>query len=154
MGIEIERKFLVRGDAWRAGRSGTPYRQGYLYADAGGSMRVRIAGERGWLTVKGRVEGATRLEYEYPIPVQDAAEMLERLCGGALIEKMRYRVPHADLVWEVDEFAGENAGLVIAEVELVREDQPVVLPTWVGQEVTGDPRYYNTRLAVQPYNRW
>jgi adenylate cyclase len=154
MGIEIERKYLVSSDAWRTGCSGTPYRQGYLHADPELSVRVRIAGAAGWLTVKGSAEGASRLEYEYPIPLQDAAEMLESLCKGPLIEKLRYRVPHAGLVWEVDEFGGENAGLVIAEVELVREDQALALPPWVGAEVTGDSRYYNARLAVHPYRRW
>lgn len=154
MGIEIERKFLVRNDAWRVGRSGTSYRQGYLRTDAACSVRVRIAGSKGWLTIKGPSVRGIRLEYEYPVPLQDATEMLERLCGGLLIEKVRYRIPHEGLVWEVDEFSGANTGLVIAEVELAREGQSVALPEWVGEEVTGDARYANARLAVQPYGRW
>jgi adenylate cyclase len=154
VGVEIERKFLVCNDTWRDGQSGTTYRQGYLCTSATLTARVRIAGTQGWLTLKGPVSGLSRLEYEYPIPMDEAAEMLARLCQTPLIEKIRYRVPYSGLIWEIDQFSGENAGLVVAEVELTREDQLVVLPPWVGRELTGDPRYYNACLAIQPYSRW
>jgi adenylate cyclase len=157
MAKEIERKFLVAGDAWRAAASpGVSYRQGYLSAgaDAGCTVRVRIGGERAYLTVKGPAAGAARDEYEYPIPVADAAEMLERLCAGGAVEKVRHRVPFAGRTWEVDVFAGENAPLVVAEVEIERADAAVVLPPWVGAEVTEDPRYTNAALARAPFSRW
>ena len=156
MAREIERKFLVTGDDWRPGAQGVPYRQGYLSAgaDAACTVRARVAGERAFLTVKGRAAGGARDEYEYPIPIADAEEMLERLCVGGRIEKFRYRVPFAGRVWEVDEFTGENAPLVVAEVELDRIDAEVALPPWVGLEVTYDPRYTNAALARHPYSRW
>ena len=156
MAKEIERKFLVTGDGWRPGARGVPYRQGYLSAgaDAGCTVRARVAGERAWLTIKGRAVGGARDEYEYPIPVADAEEMLERLCVGGRIEKIRHRVPFAGHIWEVDEFVGENAPLVVAEVELDRIDAEVSLPSWVGLEVTYDPRYTNAALARLPYSRW
>ena len=156
MAREIERKFLVAGDGWRPGAVGVAYRQGYLSAgaDAGCTVRARVAGERAFLTVKGRAVGASRDEYEYPIPVADAEEMLERLCAGGRIEKLRYRVPFAGRVWEVDEFGGENAPLVVAEVELEDVGAEVSLPPWVGREVTDDPRYTNAALARRPYSRW
>jgi len=156
MAKEIERKFLVTGDNWRPGVRGVPYRQGYLGAgaDASCTVRVRVAGARAFLTVKGRAVGGSRDEYEYRIPVADAEEMLERLCVGGRIEKLRHRVPYAGRTWEVDEFAGENAPLVVAEVELDRIDAEVSLPSWVGLEVTNDPRYTNAALARNPYSRW
>ena len=156
MAREIERKFLVTGDGWRPGARGVPYRQGYLGAgaDARCTVRARVAGERAFLTVKGRAAGGARDEYEYPIPVADAEEMLERLCVGGRIEKFRYRVPFAGRVWEVDEFTGVNAPLVVAEVELDRIDAEVALPSWVGLEVTDYPRYTNAALALLPYSRW
>jgi len=154
MALEIERKFLVRRGAWRAPDSGTHYRQGYLGTDPARSVRVRLAGERAWLTIKGETVGMTRTEYEYPIPATDARDMLDRLCMRPLIEKTRYRVEVAGLVWEVDEFDGANAGLVIAEVELADEHQRIVLPDWVGEEVTADPRYFNASLVSQPFTQW
>ena len=156
MAREIERKFLVTTDGWRAGSRGVPYRQGYLSAGADSccTVRVRIAAELAWLTIKGRPEAGARDEYEYPIPVADAQEMLERLCVGGRIEKIRHRVPHAGRTWEVDEFAGENAPLVVAEVELDDIDAEISLPPWVGLEVTYDPRYTNAALARDPYARW
>jgi adenylate cyclase len=154
MGQEIERKFLTRDDSWRAGAAGTRYRQGYLSVDQTRTVRVRTAGSQGFLTVKGKTEGAARLEFEYPIPLADAEQLLTELCQRPLIEKVRYRIPHAGLVWEVDEFEGENAGLILAEVELEREDQAVELPPWAGEEVTGQPRYYNANLIALPYSRW
>jgi CYTH domain-containing protein len=153
---EIERKFLVIGDEWRTGSQGVFYRQGYLGAGerAVCTVRVRVAGERAWLTIKGRADHGARDEYEYPIPVADAGEMLARLCPGGRVEKIRHRVPHAGREWEVDEFIGENAPLVVAEVELDSVDAEVSLPPWVGREVTEDPRYTNAALALQPYSRW
>jgi len=153
---EIERKFLVTGDGWRPGARGVLYRQGYLGAGAEATctVRARVAGESAFLTVKGRAAGGARDEYEYPIPVADAEEMLERLCVGGRIEKYRHRIPFAGHTWEVDEFTGENAPLVVAEVELDRIDIEVELPPWVGPEVTYDPRYTNAALARLPFSRW
>jgi adenylate cyclase len=153
---EIERKFLVAGDGWRPGAQRVAYRQGYLSAgaDASCTVRARLAGERAFLTVKGRAVDGARDEYEYPIPVADAKEMLERLCAGGRIEKFRSRVPFAGRIWEVDEFTGENAPLVIAEVELDSIGAEVSLPPWVGLEVTNDLRYTNAALALRPYSRW
>jgi CYTH domain-containing protein len=151
---EIERKFLVASDAWRRGAVGERYRQGYLSTEPERTVRVRLAGEAGFLTVKGRGEGAARAEYEYPIPREHAEEMLDRLCLRPLIEKTRYRIPFAGLTWEVDEFSGDNAGLVVAEVELEDERQPVALPPWVGREVTDDPRYANASLVARPFTTW
>ena len=153
---EIERKFLVAGDGWRAGARGVPYRQGYLSAgaDAGCTVRVRVAGERAFLTVKGPSVRGGRDEYEYPIPVADAAEMLDRLCAGGRVEKLRHRIAFGGHPWEVDEFGGENAPLVVAEVELADIDEPVELPPWLGREVTDDPRYTNAALARHPFSRW
>jgi adenylate cyclase len=153
---EIERKFLVRGDGWRCGARPVAYRQGYLSAGTGAlcTVRARIAGERAFLTVKGRASAGERDEYEYPVPVADAEEMLERLCAGGRIDKFRSRVDFAGRTWEVDEFAGENAPLVVAEVELDRIDAEVALPPWVGFEVTDDPRYTNAALARHPFARW
>jgi len=154
MPVEIERKFLVTGDAWRARATGRQYRQGYLSSDPERSVRVRLAGEQAWLTIKGASRGAARAEYEYSIPVEHAREMLDSLCLQPLIEKTRYRLEHAGLTWEIDEFAGDNAGLVIAEVELDSEFQAIDLPDWVGADVTADPRYYNASLIAHPYSQW
>lgn len=151
---EIERKFLLSGDGWRALGAGVPYRQGYLSTVPGRSVRVRLVRDKGYLTIKGITVGATRAEYEYEIPAEDASEMLSNLCERPLIEKTRYRVEYHGLTWEIDEFDGDNAGLVIAEVELEAEDQAISLPEWVGKEVTGDPRYYNASLIANPYTQW
>jgi adenylate cyclase len=151
---EIERKFLVRGEGWRVPGAGTPYRQGYLSTSPERSVRIRLARDKGTLTIKGITVGATRAEYEYDIPAGEAGEMLDNLCERPLIEKTRYRVEHQGLTWEVDEFDGDNAGLVIAEVELDEEDQLISLPDWVGKEVTGDRRYYNASLVADPYTGW
>jgi adenylate cyclase len=153
MGTEIERKFLVTGDGWKA--SGQPQRmtQGYLCRDAARTVRVRLAGDQAFLTVKGTSVGATRAEFEYPGPVVDAKQLLA-LCDGPLIDKTRYTLTHAGMVWEVDEFHGDNAGLVVAEIELTSEDQAFEPPQWLGREVTDDRRYFNSSLAVQPYSSW
>lgn len=153
MAEEIERKFLVDGEGWRSGQ-GTLYRQGYLSTEKERTVRVRITGDSAALTVKGITRGATRAEFEYPIPVADAAQMLDTLCRRPLIEKRRHVLEHGGLTWEVDEFLGDNAGLVVAEVELTREDQAIERPPWLGEEVTGDPRYYNANLVDHPYSEW
>ncbi len=153
MAQEIERKFLVVDDSWRTGATGVLYRQGYLKSDEQATVRVRVAGDQAYLTIKGATTGITRLEFEYEIPVADADQLLTHLCS-ALVEKWRYRIPVANHVWEVDEFLGSNAGLVLAEVELSSEDEQIVLPAWVGAEVSHDPRYYNACLATVPYTTW
>ena len=154
MAQEIERKFLVAGDAWRALAEGVVYRQGYLSTVADRTVRVRSVGAKGYLTVKGITVGATRTEFEYEIPLADADVMLDELCIRPLIEKTRHKIALDGLVWEVDVFAGDNHGLVVAEVELAREDQAFRLPDWIGEEVTDDPRYYNANLVAHPYKAW
>lgn len=154
MGIEIERKFLVRGDGWRSGAAGQEIRQGYLCFDPDRTVRVRLSGNQGYLTVKGRARGLVRAEFEYPIPGPDAQALLDHLCVAPLVEKTRYRVTHAGRVWEVDEFWGENRGLVLAEVELADPAEKLDLPDWAGEEVTRDPRYANANLARNPFRRW
>ena len=151
---EIERKFLVRDESWRVPGTGTLYRQGYLSTVPERSVRVRLIRDKGYLTVKGASSGAARAEYEYEIPGVEAREMLDNLCERPLIEKTRYCVEFQGLTWEIDEFEGSNAGLVIAEVELEKADQAVSLPDWVGKEVTGDRRYYNASLIAEPYSVW
>lgn len=152
MGLEIERKFLVVGRAWRK-RPGVRLRQGYLSSVPERTVRIRLEGRKGWITVKGLTKGSTRQEFEYPIPAADAKALL-RLCERPLLEKTRRRVPFAGRTWDVDEFHGDNAGLVVAEIELPRADAKVGLPPWAGREVTGDPRYYNANLAKEPWRRW
>jgi CYTH domain-containing protein len=154
MKIEIERKFLVSNDAWRPARGGVLYRQGYLCTDPERTVRVRVGGGTAILAVKGGGDGLARPEFEFAIPPADAEELLGHCCLQPPIDKYRYRIPFAGLTWEVDEFLGANAGLVLAEVELQRTDQQVTLPTWIGREVTGDPRYYNAYLARHPYAVW
>ncbi len=155
MGVEIERKFLVRDDSWReASDGGTPMVQGFLSTNRERVVRVRVAGEQGTLTIKGLGQGAARPEFEWAVPVDEAREVLETLGIRPLIEKTRHRVEHRGLTWEIDVFAGRNAGLVVAEVELDQEDQEVPLPLWVGDEVTGDSRYANASLAETPYDTW
>ena len=157
MGIEIERKFLLKeaaDAAWKIGVTPVHCLQGYLALEAACTVRVRVAGERAFLTVKSAAIGATRQEFEYAIPCDEALEMLRTLAHKPLIEKYRYVIPHGGLTWEVDEFLGENHGLIIAEVELESEDQSVDKPAWVGREVTGDSRYYNSTLVDMPYSRW
>lgn len=154
MKIEIERKFLLKNDDWREGTAGRLYRQGYLCTDPERTVRVRIGGDTAILAIKGAGDGIARAEFEYPLPLAEAATLLESLCLQPLVEKVRYLVPYAGLTWEVDEFLGVNAGLLIAEVELERIDQPVPLPPWIGTEVTGDPRYYNAYLARYPFSTW
>lgn len=154
MGIEIERKFLVTGDGWRPqAASQTRFSQGYLSRDPARTVRVRIAGEQAFLTLKGATTGATRAEFEYVVPVADAQQLLA-LCDGPVVEKIRHLCPFEGMTWEVDEFLGANAGLVVAEIELESEDQPFAKPLWLGAEVTGDARYVNANLALRPYSSW
>ncbi len=151
---EIERKFLVTSDTWRRKAKGTYYRQGFLSTEPARTVRVRIAGERGTLTIKGKTVGATRDEFEYDIPREQAEQLLDTLCLRPLIEKVRYLVREGAHTWEVDVFEGENAGLVVAEIELQREDEVFERPDWLGREVTDDPRYFNANLVQNPYRTW
>lgn len=155
MAVEIERKFLVAGNGWRAGVSRTQrLRQGYLSRGGRSSVRVRIVDEAtAWLTIKSAVAGRARLELEYPVPIEDARLMLT-LTEGSVIDKVRHDVTLGGQLWQVDVFAGDNAGLVVAEVELERADQLVALPDWLGAEVTDDRRYYNASLATHPFTGW
>ncbi len=152
MGIEIERKFLVSGTGWKQG-DGRRLSQGYLSHGNDVIVRIRVDDSRGFLTVKGPTQGIRRSEFEYEIPLSEALEMLQ-LCQPPLIEKRRYEIKYAGQKWEVDEFFGENAGLVVAEIELPTEDTPFTRPTWLGVEVSDDPRYRNSNLVRLPYNRW
>ena len=155
MAQEIERKFLVTGEGWRQGvERSVQYRQGYLSSDKTCSIRIRVSEAGAHLNIKSATLGVQRHEYEYAIPLADAHEMLDTLCDGPLIEKTRHYVPHAGHLWEVDVFEGDNAGLVVAEIELEREDEPFDRPAWVGEEVSHDPRYYNVCLVEHPYTRW
>lgn len=161
MGIEIERKFLVVGEGWRAAAHAmVPMAQGYLNdqrsLDEGhqrASVRVRMEGDRAFLNIKSRETGHTRQEFEYPLPVDDARALLE-LCVGGLVEKRRHLVRHGAHLWEVDEFSGDSAGLVVAEIELSSADEAFEPPPWLGAEATDCPRYYNLALAARPYSLW
>lgn len=153
MGKEIERKFLVSGDQWRSLAEGTLYRQGYLNSAKERVVRVRTMGPKAALTVKGLTTGATRLEFEFEISFEEAGQMLD-LCEQPLIEKTRYKIPHAGLIWEIDEFHGVNEGLIVAECELESEEQAIEKPGWVGEEVSGDPRYFNSNLIANPFSTW
>lgn len=162
MATEIERKFLLNPahladegsdeSRWR-GAEPVHYCQGYLNRNKARTVRIRIIGKTGFLTVKGPSVGAKRAEFEYPIPLDDAQELLS-LCESGVIEKLRRVVNYRGTVWEVDEFLGENTGLIVAEVELEHEDQPIHKPDWVGEEVTHDPRYFNSSLSAKPFKLW
>ncbi len=154
MGVEIERKFLVTSDLWRDLAPGVLYRQGYISTQPERTVRVRIVGDRAFITLKGVTEGIARSEFEYPIPVEDANQILNVLCASPLIEKYRHKINLNGLVWEVDEFLGENQGLVIAEVELENAEQAIDLPDWIGEDVSHDARYYNSNLVNHPFSRW
>ncbi|BCG65890.1 MAG: adenylate cyclase [Methyloprofundus sp.] len=155
MAIEIERKFLLANDAWRALVSKSiNYRQGYLNSDAHSSVRVRVSDDTAKINIKSATIGAQRQEYEYDIPAEDAHELLSTLCNKPLIEKIRHLVIIGQHTWEIDEFAGENQGLIVAEIELNQVDEHFDKPAWVGEEVTEDVRYYNNQLAKQPYTTW
>lgn len=155
MPIEIERKFLVDLAKWRALPKpiGRFLRQGYILAEPDKTIRVRMSDKAAYLTIKGRNIGATRAEYEYEIPKKEAQELLDQFAETDLT-KTRYNINYAGKVWEVDEFSGENKGLIVAEIELKSEDEEFELPDWIGPEVTGEKKYYNSRLALNPYNTW
>ncbi len=154
MAQEIERKFLVRGDYWRQEAAGQRLRQGYLSSDPERVVRVRSIDDKAWLTIKGQTRGISRSEYEYQIPPEDAASMLNELCLQPTIDKTRYRIALAGHVWEVDEFHGANRGLVVAEIELEDENEAFERPEWLGEEVSGDPRYFNSNLIAHPFSEW
>lgn len=155
MGVETEKKFLVHKDRWeKVKRQGSLYRQGYMLRDENKTIRIRlIEGKGGYLTIKGKTEGFSRPEYEYPVPEKDAEELLQNFCE-AIVLKKRYIVKVEDKVWEVDEFLGDNEGLMIAELELEDEKEIFHLPDWIDKEVTEDPRYYNSQLSVNPFKNW
>lgn len=155
MALEIERKFLVVDDRWRNDISGRRHiRQGYLANTDRCSIRVRAGDDRADINIKGMTTSMIRIEYEYPIPITEAEDMLAGMCQGALIIKTRYQVRHAGHDWEIDVFEGDNAGLVVAEIELDTADETFSLPAWAGSEVTDDPRYLNIRLVNHPFKRW
>jgi CYTH domain-containing protein len=154
MATEIERKYLVKTELWRPAGPGMLYRQGYLSSAKERVVRVRIAGDQGFLTVKGNTIGVTRLEFEYPIPPADACVMLEQLCERPLIEKTRHRESFAGKIWEIDVFHGDNDGLVLAEVEVSSATDRIAPPPWAGAEVSDDARYFNNNLIRNPYKNW
>ena len=154
MGKEIERKYLVNVDAWKPQGDGIHFKQGYLNSQKERVVRVRIEGTKAKLTIKGLTTGVTRSEFEYPLPVEDAAILLDQLCEQPLIDKHRHVEQHGGRTWEIDVFHGDNEGLVLAEIELTREDECFACPPWLGAEVSGDPRYYNSNLAKRPYHSW
>ncbi len=154
MGLEIERKFLLKNDDWRTLTQGKEYRQGYLSSVKERTVRIRTIEDKGFLTIKGVSQGAARAEYEYIIPVDEAKAMLDTLCEKPLIEKKRFKIPYQGLIWEVDEFFGENEGLIVAEAELVSETQTFIKPEWIGEEVTYDSRYFNANLVHHPFSKW
>lgn len=155
MGIEVERKFLVSDESWRSGvTSSTRIVQGYLAQTDAATVRVRVKGDKGFLTLKGVSVGVSRSEFEYEVPVDDALAMLDELAAGPVIDKVRHLVPVGAHTWEVDVFAGPNAPLVMAEVELADADEDFVLPDWAGTEVSDDQRYFNVNLAREPYSTW
>lgn len=155
MGIEIERKFLLLDERWRdAVERSEHMHQGYLAGNAECSVRIRVSGADARINIKSATLGIRRTEFEYPVPLADALVMLRDLCGARTLEKTRHHLRHGGHEWEIDEFAGANAGLVVAELELASDDQVYEAPPWLGAEVSGDPRYYNSLLVEHPYSRW
>ena len=154
MAIEIEKKFLVSGEDLKEGSSSKIYYQGYLCSGSGQTVRVRIAGDQAFLTIKGKHTNISRLEFEYSIPLEDARILLDEVCEQPIIHKRRFLKKHEGFTWEIDEFYGENQGLVLAEIELESEDQEFSRPDWLGEEVSHDGRYYNASLRSYPYSRW
>ncbi len=153
--LEIERKFLVDKDQWFSMEkpAGTTYIQGYLSIDADKIVRVRVAGEQGFLTIKGKSQTFSHPEFEYSLPLEDASELIE-MYATSRVEKVRTRIQVGKHVWEVDEFHGENEGLLMAEIELETEEDLFEIPAWLGEEVTGDRRFYNAFLSVHPFRTW
>ncbi len=154
MGKEIERKFLVKTGAWKPRDAGVPFKQGYLNSQKERVVRVRIEGDRAKLTIKGLTTGVSRSEFEYVIPVDDAAILLDHLCERPLIDKRRHTELHGGKTWEIDVFHGDNEGLVVAEVELASENETFDKPAWAGADVSGDPRYFNSNLLKNPFRNW
>jgi adenylate cyclase len=155
MAKEIEHKFLLANEDWRKEvKKSIQYKQGYLSSQPTSSIRVRISDHQAWLNIKSATIGTERLEFEYDIPLQDAEEIIAALCKKPLIEKTRHFIPIDDHLWEIDEFSGDNTGLVVAEIELAEKDQLFHKPQWLGEEVTHDLRYYNNNLAINPYKNW
>lgn len=153
MNIEIERKFLLRNNLWKEGATGIHYKQAYLTEKGDNTVRVRMEGDKAKLTIKSKATNISRMEFEYDIPVEDAQQLFT-IAKTAAVEKYRYKIPYAGNIWEVDEFLGENEGLVVAEIELKSEDQPFEKPSWIGAEVSGDKRYTNANLARFPFKKW
>jgi adenylate cyclase len=151
--VEIERKFLVLQDKWKPKSAGVKIKQGYLSVDPERTIRIRQAGEKAFLTVKGKSVGISRAEFEYEIPLPDA-EILLKMCVENIIEKTRYVEKVGDFIWEIDVFEGQNSGLVLAEVELTSENQEFEIPVWAGEEVSGDYRYFNAWISKNPYSIW
>lgn len=154
MAIEIERKYLVKGNSYKCGISGYLYKQGYLSSNPESVVRIRVCNDKGYVTIKSRAEGISRLEFEYEIPLNDAEEMLNLLCEKPIIEKHRYKYEYMGFVWEIDEFHGENEGLIVAEIELDNENSVFSKPEWVGEEVTGVIKYNNSYLVEHPFAEW
>jgi adenylate cyclase len=151
---EIERKFLVTSDEWKENSQGVLYRQGYLSIEQDRTVRVRLEGEEGKLTIKGKKDNGAGDEFEYDIPGDEAAYLIDRLCLKPVVEKMRYKINFRGNIWEVDEFFGENLGLILAELELDSVDQKFEKPDWIGEDVTEDPKYKNASLVKNPFNTW
>lgn len=154
MAKEIERKFLVKDEEFKNLAKGVNYRQGYLSTVKERTVRVRTTDSEGFLTIKGITVGASRAEYEYKIPAADANEMLDNLCEKPIVEKNRYKIAAGKHTWEIDEFLGANLGLIVAEIELGAEDEKFEKPSWIGEEVTGDPKYFNSNLIKNPFSKW
>lgn len=153
MAVEIERRFVIVGDAWRGLAPGVQYRQGYLSVEKERTVRVRVVGDQAWLTLKSNISNVSRHEFEYPVPLADAQTIMAAMCP-MVVDKLRHRIEHGGFVWEVDEFFGDNAGLVLAEIELPDESTRFDKPAWIGEEVTEDGRYTNAYLSKNPYSRW
>lgn len=155
MGLEIERKFLVHKDKWDSLTKPKKdfYRQGYLFSDSNKTIRIRQTNDKGYITIKGESIGLTRPEFEYEIPREDAEQLLNKFCVFELI-KVRYKIVYKNKVWEVDEFLGDNLGLIVAEIELEHEDEQFEMPDWIANEVTGNQKYYNSILSTFPYSKW
>jgi adenylate cyclase len=154
MGIETERKYLVKGKSYKCGTSGYLYKQGYLSTNPESVIRIRICNDKSYVTIKGKAEGISRLEFEYEIPLNDAEEMLNLLCEKPIIEKHRYKYEYMGDLWEIDEFHGENEGLIVAEIELDNENSVFSKPEWLGEEVTGVTKYHNSCLVKHPFKDW
>ena len=154
MKTEIERKFLLTNDSWRQEARGTSYRQGYIVRDPGKTVRIRTCNNKAFLTIKSLGNGISRMEFEYEIPFIDANWLLSNICEQPVLEKIRYLFDYKGFTWEIDEFLGDNSGLFLAEIELATEDQIFPKPRWLGEEVTGIPRYYNASLVKFPYKDW